>query len=204
MKRKWAATLGLTAIVLHGCIYPEVATRRDAALGPTKEIKHPPVCDAAVEAGEFQTRSKLPLRWIDRVSGALTTPFKHLFTTFDGPSAWRDTGCDARGTGTALYGTQHSTDGLYTIDVAIREACVNGVKVDGSRYVRLEVLPGTAAHKELRERRPQRGELIAFSGPLIWDKDKRPPISRLGTWKFTRTTRSDTLRRSVQPSSAEG
>jgi hypothetical protein len=57
---------------------------------------------------------------------------------------------------------------------------VNGVKVDGNPYVRLEVLPGTAAHKALRGRMPQRGELIAFSGPLIWDKDKRPPYFPLG------------------------
>jgi hypothetical protein len=166
--------LALGAIVLHGCAYPEVAAPRTAALRPTAEIKHPPTCNAAVEAKRFQIRSKPPLTWLDRVSGALTTPFKHLFTAFDGPSAWRDTGCDATGIGRALYGTQHSTDGLYTIDVAIRKACVNSVEVDENRYVRLEILPGTRAHGALRARRPQQDEVIVFSGPLIWDKDKKP------------------------------
>jgi hypothetical protein len=133
-----------------------------------------------VERRQFQTLSKPALGWFERLSGAISTPLKHLSTSFDGPGAWRDTGCDAQGIGRTVWPTGHSTDDLYTIDVQIIQAWVNGRCVEGGRFVRIEVLPSRPAHRALRTRRPQTDEVIAFSGPLIWDKDKRRPYFTLG------------------------
>jgi hypothetical protein len=163
----------LTTIVTQGCTYPEIAPATDPHQ-PTSEATHRPVCSAHAEAGNFQRYSKPKLSGFERLTGALSTPLKHLSTRFDSTGAWRDTGCDASGVGTPVYPTLHSTDGIYTIDVAIREAWVNGIQVAPGSCVRLEVLPGRAAHAAMRMRRPQTTDVIAFSGPLIWDKDKKP------------------------------
>jgi hypothetical protein len=180
VRRGLVGILALAAIGAQGCAYPEVAPAADAALRPTGEIRHRPTCNAVVERKHFQTASKPTLTGFERLSGAISTPLKHLSTSFDGPGAWRDTGCDAQGIGRTVHPTQHSTDDLYTIDVEIIQAWVNGHCVEGGRFVRLEVLPGRPAHRALRTRRPQLNEVIAFGGPLIWDKDKRPPEFKLG------------------------
>lgn len=193
MRRRVKTLVALTVTCLGGCAYPDIAPQTNAS-SATRFGKHRPVCSAAAEAANFQDRSKPRLNSLDRFSGFLTTPFKHLFTSFDWPSGWRDTGCDAWGTGSPVCPAQHSTDGLYTIDIAIRDAWVNGEKVPDGRFIRLEVLPGTQAHKELAGRRPQPTDLIEFRGPLIWDRDRkdgfpdghmeihpRDPIKFLGT-----------------------
>jgi hypothetical protein len=180
VRRAFAAALALAALGAQGCAYPEITPAADAAAWPTAQIKHRPTCNALVERKRFHTPSKPKLSWFDRLSGALTTPFKHLSTSFDGPGAWRDTGCDAQGIGRTVRATQHSTDDLYTIDVEIVQGWVTGHCVQAGKFVRLEVLPGRPAHRALRTRRPQLNEVIAFGGPLIWDKDKRPPQFTLG------------------------
>ena len=157
----------------NGCAYSDIAPP-DTAIRPTKAIKHRPVCSAALEARSFQQKSKPELGGFDRATGAISTPLKHLSTSFDGPGAWRDTGCEAQGVGRTKWPTAHSTDGIYTIDVEIIQAWVEGRCVPSPSFVRLEVLPGWPAHDALRGRRPQSGDTIAFSGPLIWDKDKKP------------------------------
>ena len=120
-------------------------------------------------------KKKDPLDLLARAAGALTTPLKHLSSLIDGPGAWRDTGCNASGVGTPVRATQHSTDDFYTIDVRLDHAEVNGVPVSAGRYIRLEVVPGWPAHAAIAKRLPQEGDVIAFRGFLIWDKDKLPP-----------------------------
>ena len=97
-----------------------------------------------------------------------------MSSLIDGPGAWRDTGCNASGVGTAIRATQHSTDDLYTIDVRLRHAEVDGVPVPAGRYIRLEVLPGWPAHAAITKRRSQEGDVIAFRG-FVWDKDRVEP-----------------------------
>ena len=164
--------IALAASAASGCAYPDIAPP-GTAVRTTEEIRHRPFCAASIEARNFQRHSKPKLSGFERFTGALSTPFKHLSTSFDGPGAWRDTGCDAQGIGKAVWPTAHSTDGLYTVDLEVLQAWVNGECVPPGRFVRLEVLPGWLAHDALRRRLPQAGEIIAFSGPLIWDKDKK-------------------------------
>ena len=128
-------------------------------------------CDAPAEIARFMTIPKPRLTALDRDSGFLTTPLKYLSTQFDGPHAWERTRCAAAGFGRPVREAQHSTDGLYTVDVAITELMVEGFFVPPGRYVRLEVIPGTAAHRSLKNRRPEPSDLIGFRGPLVWDKD---------------------------------
>ena len=130
-----------------------------------------PACHATVEAEKFMKSPKLELDDFARMAGALSTPFKHLSSLIGGPAAWRDTGCNASGVGTPVWPTQRSTDDLYTIDVKVSHAEVNGVRVPAGRYIRLEVLPGWPSHDAIRKRLPHKGDLIAFRGFLIWDKD---------------------------------
>jgi hypothetical protein len=114
------------------------------------------------------------LTWMEEKPAFLVTPLKHLSTVFSGPSAWVDTGCDAKGVGRPVREAQHSTDGFYTIDVSVKELWVEGVHfvpIDRPRYVRLEIMPGTDAHRSVEARLPERTDLIEFSGPLVWDKD---------------------------------
>jgi hypothetical protein len=132
----------------------------------------PRACEPAVEVTRFQSIPKSRLDGLSRFAGFLTTPLKYLSTAVNGPAAWRDTGCYAAGTGVPVRRGQHSTDGIYTVDVAIRDVKVDGVAVPPGHYVRLEILPGRPSHASVRRRMPGPDTLIHFSGPLVWDKDK--------------------------------
>jgi hypothetical protein len=118
------------------------------------------------------TVPKPKLDKVDRSAGVITTPLKYLSTLVDGPGAWEDTGCRVLGTGRPVRVTQHSTDGFYTVDVAIVDLRVDGIQVPLGRFVRLEIIPGRPAHRTVKKRRPQETDLIRFTGPLVWDKDK--------------------------------
>ena len=129
-------------------------------------------CNPSAQIGRFMIIPKPRLSAVDRASGFITTPLKYLSTEFDGPHAWERTGCIAIGFGRPVREAQHSTDGLYTVDVSITELRIGDLLVPPGRYVRLEVIPGTAAHRSLEHRRPEPSDLIIFKGPLIWDKDR--------------------------------
>jgi hypothetical protein len=152
-------------ICAAGCISPGGRPGIDgAAVGHSE-------CHPVAEIDRFMTIPKPALSAVDRHSGFITTPLKYLSTTFDGPHAWEKTGCTAIGSGHPIREAQHSTDGFFTVDVAIAELRVGGIPVPPGRYVRLEVIPGTAAHRSLKSRRPEPSDLIGFEGPLVWDKD---------------------------------
>lgn len=155
-------TAAVIALSLSSCVSPGLPRTTDNGRSH---------CDAPRQIARFMTVSKPRLKPIDRDSGFITTPLKYLSTAFDGPHAWERTGCSAVGFGYPVREAQHSTDGFYTIDVGITELWVGTFRVPAGRYVRLEVIPGTAAHRSLKDRRPQPWDLIRFSGPLVWDKD---------------------------------
>jgi hypothetical protein len=154
-----------SAFLLSGCISP---AGRPTVYSTAAIRAH---CRVDAEIALFMKIRKPRLKPIDRYSGFITTPLKYLSTKFDGPHAWEKTGCSAVGSGYPVREAQHSTDGLYTIDVSINELRVEGVAVPSGRYVRLEVFPGTPAHRSLEIRRPKPSDLIVFEGPLVWDKD---------------------------------
>jgi hypothetical protein len=144
----------------------------------TSALAHRPRCHAQEQVQKFNlvmTHPKPPLTGSERDLGILSTGPKYISSQFGGPGAWTDTGCNASGVGTALYPTVHSTDDLYTIDVKLDAAEVNGMPVAAGTYVRLEVRPSWPAHNSVARRPPQPGDIIRFSGPLIWDGDRRPP-----------------------------
>jgi hypothetical protein len=108
------------------------------------------------------------LSWLDRAIAFLTTPFKRL-----GISGWKETGCSGRGSGRAVRDAQHSTDGFWTIDVALAGLDVAGVPADLStpRYLRLEVEPGTKAHDVCAAAAPRSGARLEFGGAIVVDTD---------------------------------
>lgn len=132
-----------------------------------------PKCNAAAQIARFHKTAKEPLDWLARTAGAITTPLKYLSTAIDGPAAWQNTGCNASGIGRPIRTAQHSTEGLYTVDVVIISGDVSGSPIPPGLHVRLEVLPGRDSHRSVRKRRPQPTDVIGFGGPLVWDKDKR-------------------------------
>lgn len=104
-------------------------------------------------------------------------PLKYLSTEFHGPGSWAPTGCFAAGVGVPMRRAQHSTDGLYTIDLKLEWLDVNGQQlgIADQRYIRLEVLPGRPAHGSVRRRRPSANDFVWFRGPLVWDNDRDCP-----------------------------
>ena len=72
------------------------------------------VGDAAGTVALLSREPQVALGWFSRFIAFLTTPFKRI-----GISGWRETGCAGEGGGSPVRDAQHSTDGFYTIDVAL-------------------------------------------------------------------------------------
>jgi hypothetical protein len=108
------------------------------------------------------------LSWFDRAFAFLTTPFKFL-----GISGWKETGCDAEASGRPVRDAQHSTDGFWTIDVALASFSIGASAPDSvpSKFIRVEVEPGTAAHSVCAARRITASTDIGFGGPVVVDTD---------------------------------
>jgi hypothetical protein len=127
-----------------------------------------PACDAA---GTLATLSREPqpaLCALARAFAFLTTPFKRF-----GISGWTETGCGSEGRGTPVRNAQHSTDGFWTIDVALSVLSVGGSPADLSTpgFLRLEVEPGTAAHAVCAGRPIGPGTELEFGGAVVIDED---------------------------------
>ncbi len=168
---RWLALGAAALLAISGCVGPGIQTPATSDQTPARGSRRPP-CDAAKEVARFMTVPKPELHKLDRSAGALTTPLKFLSTLFDGPNAWEDTGCSVSGIGRPVREGQHSTDGFYTVDVAVIDLVIEGVRVGPGRFVRLEILPGRPAHESAKRRRPAPADVIRFTGPLVWDKDK--------------------------------
>jgi hypothetical protein len=96
----------------------------------------------------------------------LTTPFKRI-----GISGWKETGCAGEGSGSPVRDAQHSTDGFYTIDVALQALKIGAEAAPAGRYLRLEVEPKTRAHEVCAEALVRQGMLVTFGGAVVIDTD---------------------------------
>jgi hypothetical protein len=124
------------------------------------------VCDAVGTIARLSTAAQPALWWFSRLVAVLTTPFK-----FIGISGWEDTGCVGHARGRAFRDAQHSTDGFWTIDVALEAFSIGEAAAPAGRFVRVEIEPETKAHTvcertPIRERRE-----VAFGGPIVVDTD---------------------------------
>jgi hypothetical protein len=132
-------------------------------------------CNANVVLGSLSPQPQESLGWFTEVIGIGTTGLKKVGVG----SRWEDTHCNARGIGRAVRDAQHSTDGLYTIDVQLLKfALRNGgfVGTQGTnRFMRLEVRPlYPAAHNFANNHQIRRGDVLAFAGPVRWDIHDKP------------------------------
>jgi hypothetical protein len=125
-------------------------------------------CDAGATLARLSTSPQLALSWFDRAIAFLTTPFKFL-----GISGWEETGCAAKAAGRPVRDAQHSTDGFWTIDVALGSFAIGAAAADLSspRYVRLEVEPDTAAHAVCAATPIREGAALEFGGAVVVDTD---------------------------------
>jgi len=132
------------------------------------ETVAPPACDSVGTVAMLSLQSQKALSWFDRAIAFLTTPFKFL-----GISGWKETGCDAEATGRPVRDAQHSTDGFWTIDVALASFSIGSAVPDPTppKFVRVEVEPETAAHAVCAARRITAGTDIGFGGPVVIDTD---------------------------------
>lgn len=131
-----------------------------------------PDCNPQEQFGRVMTIPKKTLDDPSRLVGAASTPFKYLSSIVDGYGAWEPTGCDAVGIGRPVREGQISTDGFWTVDLAISKFTIQGTEEDPTgRYIRLEIIPGTDAHDSVAARTPEPSDVIGFRGPMMWDKD---------------------------------
>jgi hypothetical protein len=124
------------------------------------------VCDASGTIARLSAAPQPALGWFSRWIAILTTPFK-----FIGISGWEDTGCVAHARGSAVRDAQHSTDGFWTIDVALEAFTIGEAAAPAARFVRLEVEPETQAHAVCERARIREGREVAFGGPIVIDTD---------------------------------
>jgi hypothetical protein len=126
------------------------------------------VCDPAATIEMLSTAPRPRLSWLDRSIAFLTTPFKRL-----GIEGWKETGCNADGGGAPVRDAQHSTDGFWTIDLELASFAIGSdrAKVSPSRYLRLEVEPGTRAHALCSAAPVREGDTLFFGGAVVIDGD---------------------------------
>jgi hypothetical protein len=125
-----------------------------------------PTCDAAKTLGLLSTAPQPALSWFSRFIAFLTTPFKFL-----GISGWEETGCEAAGAGYPVRDAQYSTDGFFTIDIALETFTILGTAPPSGRFIRLEVEPGTKAHDACTNHEVVTADRLSFGGPVVIDTD---------------------------------
>ncbi len=123
-------------------------------------------CDAAGTVALLSKEPQDALGWFSRFIAFLTTPFKRI-----GISGWKETGCTGEGTGRPVRDAQHSTDGFYTIDVALQALTLGAEDAPAGRCLRLEIEPGTRAHEVCARGPVRQGKLVSFGGALVIDTD---------------------------------
>jgi hypothetical protein len=126
------------------------------------------VCDAPGTLDELSRSPQAALSLFDRLIAFLTTPFKFL-----GISGWQETGCEAKASGRPVRDAQHSTDGFWTIDIALEAFAIGSSAADlsSARYIRLEVEPDTKAHVVCASTRVTAGLGLDFGGAVVVDTD---------------------------------
>ena len=127
-----------------------------------------PACDAPRIIAKLSLRAQPALSWFDRAIAFLTTPFKFLRI-----SGWKETGCEAAARGRPVRDAQHSTDGFWTIDVALEEFRVqtDAANLMPPKFIRLEVEPETKAHEVCVATQVTSAMELAFGGAVVIDTD---------------------------------
>ena len=120
-------------------------------------------CNAGWVLGALGTHLEDSLGEVSKDIGFLTTPFKRL-----GIGGWVDTGCEATAWGWPVRDAQHSSDGFWTIDVALQHFGIGSSVASGNpaRFVRIEVEPNTPAHASAVAKA---NRLIEFHGHVLVD-----------------------------------
>lgn len=134
--------------------------------GRESRVGTPRTCDPAGTTAKLSGTPQPALGWFSRVIAFVTTPFKFL-----GISGWIDTGCSGEGSGRLVRDAQHSSDGFWTVDVALKRFSIGGLETPPDRYLRLECEPGTAAHGVCADRPLLAGQTLRFGGPIVVDTD---------------------------------
>ncbi len=127
-----------------------------------------PACDAAGTIAMLSRQPQPPISWFGRFIAFLTTPFKFL-----GISGWKETGCAAEAVGLPVRDAQHSTDGFWTIDIALETFRIGAMAADPAplRFVRIEVEPDTAAHAVCASTPIGPLARLSFGGAVVIDTD---------------------------------
>lgn len=133
--------------------------------------KSQPNCNPQEQINRLMSVPKKTLSDFDRMAGMVSTTGKYLISIFDMGSGWEPTGCDAVGVGRPIRDAQNSSDGIWTVDVAIAKLQVGDKFAPTGRYIRLELLPGRDSSRSAAAHPPGPNDLIGFKGPLVWDKD---------------------------------
>jgi hypothetical protein len=123
-------------------------------------------CDPVATMARLSGEPQPALCWLSRWVAIVTTPFKYL-----GISGWTDTGCFGKGTGILVRNAQHSTDGFWTLDVALDRFGIGEMEVGAGRFLRIEVEPDTPAHAVCSARLIEARSPVSFAGPLLVDTD---------------------------------
>ena len=125
-------------------------------------------CDAAGTIARLSAEPQNRLSWFGRFIAVLTTPFK-----FWGISGWKETGCGAEAAGQLVRDAQHSTDGFWTVDVRLESFRIGTVSPDPgeTRFIRVEVEPGTRAHEVCGATRVLEDMRLVFGGAVVVDTD---------------------------------
>jgi|SRR5271165_1240985 len=127
---------------------------------------HPPVITTVSGiAPELRFQPNPQLRFLDRSIGLLTTYAGKML----GIQGWRAYGIQVQIDGTVLHAVG-SSDGFYTIDLAIAGLTANGIKLvlPQQSYIRAEIVPWVRCGAALPVRPNQN---VCVSGTLEWDGD---------------------------------
>lgn len=127
---------------------------------------HPPKSITSTTiASALRAQPNPPLNILARTTGVFTTYCAKML----GIQGWRNYHVRVVADG-AVVQTASSTDGFYTIDIAVKHLVVDGepVKIEHQRYIRAEVKPWVRSGASLPV---SKGDDVCVSGSLMWDGD---------------------------------
>ena len=127
---------------------------------------HPPkIGSAGAVPSVLRSSSNPKLNWVARTTGLFTTYAGKLL----GIQGWKDYHLAAQTSDTVTHAAG-SDDGLYTIDLQIRELRVGNevVALSHVSFIRAEVFPLVRIGTQLPRKE---GSEVCISGELMWDAD---------------------------------
>jgi hypothetical protein len=128
--------------------------------------RNPPAIQSATDlATHLRVTSNPPVSFFARSTGFLTTYLGKML----GIQGWRDYRMTASVCGTVVQAVG-STDGFYTVDLAIQRLTIGDLPVilQHASFIRVEVLPSVKTNAPLPLKN---GVDVRISGELMWDAD---------------------------------